>query len=702
MAEEKKISLLGSIAKSIKSKMSLGSSPKPEEASADATAENKQSVENIDFEQIKSSFMNIEGSVNKLNEIFEGINTNLRAVLDKNKQQEYSDEENKLEGKPKLEPRGREDDKRDKPSFWDNLKKLFLNPAVIAALAGLIYFILPKETQERIKAILGGFADGVDKSTDGFSKLSTTTKVVGIGLVTYLGAKLLKNVVDAITSVMGMIKAIGRMGKFGKAAAIGALGATAFAVTKTYMAVTGKPEEEEPVTEKTAERETNISSEADKTSTILTKEEVVPTGKEADKTSEAKSENVTMSGQAVPAAAGGATAEAKPAPSASQPASTAPQASTPAPVTGAPAAAPMSAAPTRAQRMEAAARGETVLPSAPPVVTPSATPTIITPASKTSVYKPSVAATAPSTTKDGKLLIPSETVGKAIESASKRVGVDQSIMMAMAKQESGFNPQAKAGTSSATGLFQFISSTWNSMVQKYSGSYPELHRGPMDVDASSIAGALYIKENSNFLKQNNIPVNGTTIYASHFLGAGGARTLLSSPPNAIAANIMPKAAAANKNIFYRNDGSARTIAEVQEVLYNKVGKEAEKYAALNSNTPTQVAMAPTPVPTTPTQVAMAPKPVPVTVAALQATPAPVAAPTESPKASKGVQIASLSTKNEAMASPKPMAPQIQNASSTKNVGVNGNSGKATPNEIPIPIANRGSLSGNVRHATQYA
>jgi len=290
--------------------------------------------------------------------------------------------------------------------------------------------------------------------------------------------------------------------------------------------------------------------------------------------------------------------------------------------------------------------------------------------------------------------------------ASKRVGVEKSIMMAMAKQESGFNPQAKAGTSSATGLFQFISSTWSTMVKKYSGSFPELRKGPTDVDASSIAGALYIKENSNFLKQNNIPVNGTTIYASHFLGADGAKTLLSAPPGAIAARIMPKAAAANKNIFYKKDGTARTVAEVQEVLYNKVGKEAEKYAALDKapGTVATVTAKPAATPSVMEQIQQqAPKkPEPVSASQPTVATAAPAAPIESAKASKGTQIASLSTRNEAMASPKPMAPQVQNASSTKNISVGGDNGASTPNPIPMPIANRGSLSGNVRHATQYA
>lgn len=177
--------------------------------------------------------------------------------------------------------------------------------------------------------------------------------------------------------------------------------------------------------------------------------------------------------------------------------------------------------------------------------------------------------------------VPEQTVGSAIKEASNKVGVDESIMLAMAKQESGFNPSAKAGTSSAKGLYQFIDSTWNSMVSRFSKSFPELLRGPYDALASAVAGALYIKENATFLKKNNIPVTGTNIYASHFLGAGGARTLLTAPPNQIAAEVpgLKAPAAANKNIFFvkGKTDNPRTVEQVIEVLYNKVGKTAEQY-----------------------------------------------------------------------------------------------------------------------------
>ena len=142
---------------------------------------------------------------------------------------------------------------------------------------------------------------------------------------------------------------------------------------------------------------------------------------------------------------------------------------------------------------------KTVTPS-PSVPSPTAT---VATGTKVAI---GAGATAAAVTAGG-LLMPSEAVADSIDKASKEVGVDKSLMYAMAKQESGFNPSAAAGTSSAKGLYQFISSTWNTMVQRYGSKYPLLkQRGPTDPDANALAGALFIKENSEYLKSAGIPV----------------------------------------------------------------------------------------------------------------------------------------------------------------------------------------------------
>ena len=53
-----------------------------------------------------------------------------------------------------------------------------------------------------------------------------------------------------------------------------------------------------------------------------------------------------------------------------------------------------------------------------------------------------------------------EQVIETILRASRDVGVDEIYMLALADKESSFNPIAKARTSSAIGLYQFIEQTW--------------------------------------------------------------------------------------------------------------------------------------------------------------------------------------------------------------------------------------------------
>ena len=52
--------------------------------------------------------------------------------------------------------------------------------------------------------------------------------------------------------------------------------------------------------------------------------------------------------------------------------------------------------------------------------------------------------------------ISANRVQAAIAQASSKTGVDFDYLLGQAKVESGLNPNAKAGTSSASGLYQFV------------------------------------------------------------------------------------------------------------------------------------------------------------------------------------------------------------------------------------------------------
>src|SRR5215217_5991435 len=53
-----------------------------------------------------------------------------------------------------------------------------------------------------------------------------------------------------------------------------------------------------------------------------------------------------------------------------------------------------------------------------------------------------------------------QSLAYVLTAAGERNGVDFDYLLQTAMRESSLNPEAKAKTSSATGLFQFLDSTW--------------------------------------------------------------------------------------------------------------------------------------------------------------------------------------------------------------------------------------------------
>ncbi len=170
----------------------------------------------------------------------------------------------------------------------------------------------------------------------------------------------------------------------------------------------------------------------------------------------------------------------------------------------------------------------------------------------------------------------------AIQGASARTGVDFSYLMQQAKVESSFNPEAQAKTSSAGGLFQFIKSTWLDMVDRHGEKYgidtesmskKELLDLRYDPEIASNMAAEFASENKNYLDRSwGGEVGATELYMAHFLGAGGASSFLKAKdadPLRVAADIFPKAATANRNVFYNANGSGKTVAEVYETFDKK-------------------------------------------------------------------------------------------------------------------------------------
>jgi hypothetical protein len=191
-------------------------------------------------------------------------------------------------------------------------------------------------------------------------------------------------------------------------------------------------------------------------------------------------------------------------------------------------------------------------------------------------------------------------VTNAIAMASRRTGVDFSYLLGQAKIESSLNPTARAATSSATGLYQFIDQSWLAVIDKHGSEYglgwasnaiqqsggryyvadPELRQQILDLrkhpETASVMAAEHAADNKAFLESKlGREAEPVDLYLAHFLGVGGASKFLSvhdRAPDASAASLFPSAARANRSIFYDKQGNARSFAEIRDRFASKLQK----------------------------------------------------------------------------------------------------------------------------------
>lgn len=163
----------------------------------------------------------------------------------------------------------------------------------------------------------------------------------------------------------------------------------------------------------------------------------------------------------------------------------------------------------------------------------------------------------------------SEDVRAAIAEASRVTGVSEAILSAFAYKESTFNPLAKAPTSSARGLFQFINKTWDSMISRYGARYGLDSTANRFVarDSAIMAGAFIKHEIYPSISRVVGEPNATDLYFGHFMGpAGGAKWLriYKEHPNRYAAPDFPAAARSNKWVYWDKRGKPRTYHEIYQ------------------------------------------------------------------------------------------------------------------------------------------
>lgn len=201
---------------------------------------------------------------------------------------------------------------------------------------------------------------------------------------------------------------------------------------------------------------------------------------------------------------------------------------------------------------------------------------------------------------------------KTIVHASYLAGVDPRLLMAIADKESSFMVRARASTSSATGLFQFIETTWLRAIRDYGPRFG------LDSDAALVqvgaSGAAVADEaeRERILQMRNDPFLSTLLAASmlraeqeklaerlgrsitdaevylvHFLGPAGAKRFLSvlaEKPKTSAARLLPQAARANRPIFYatrKRKPQSLSVAQVHEKIGSSLERRLMRYRELD-------------------------------------------------------------------------------------------------------------------------
>lgn len=141
----------------------------------------------------------------------------------------------------------------------------------------------------------------------------------------------------------------------------------------------------------------------------------------------------------------------------------------------------------------------------------------------------------------------------------------------LARIESGNRPYIKAPTSSGSGLYQFIRSTWIGEGGAWGSDFAQAFGGlrPSAEEQTARVRSFTLK-NLAHLQQQGIPITSATLYAAHFFGAGTAAKVLKSPDRAMADLLAgPAATKANPSIL-----RGKTVGDFKAWLARKTGAAA--------------------------------------------------------------------------------------------------------------------------------
>jgi hypothetical protein len=173
---------------------------------------------------------------------------------------------------------------------------------------------------------------------------------------------------------------------------------------------------------------------------------------------------------------------------------------------------------------------------------------------------------------------------RIVELIALSKGEDASYFTRTAYRESAFNGYARAGTSSASGLFQFTESTWLCTLKKHGNreTIPDIYaishgRNGCSVSDSGTRNRLlslrfnsilntqmamaHTDDNRRVIRSLGLEPTHGRLYALHFFGEGDGIRFLTANPFSKAAYVTPRAANSNRSVFYRG-GEALMVWQV--------------------------------------------------------------------------------------------------------------------------------------------
>ncbi|MEF3365465.1 transglycosylase SLT domain-containing protein [Methylocystis sp. 9N] len=209
-----------------------------------------------------------------------------------------------------------------------------------------------------------------------------------------------------------------------------------------------------------------------------------------------------------------------------------------------------------------------------------------------------------------------ESIVEHVVKAAQTTEMDPALLMAIADKESNFSTTAKARTSSASGLFQFVEKTWLTAMKSFGWrhGHGESAAALAGEDAAPrvtaekrakilnlrndpylsavLAAEMLKKDSAKIAEKIGRPLTPGETYLIHFLGPDDAARFmktLQEAPESSAVALLPRPARANKPIFYDQQGRKlrdRSVRQVHEAFETMMDKRTSRYEDVATKLPT--------------------------------------------------------------------------------------------------------------------